>query len=339
MAIISSRLQGTNRNVQSYDSAGGGADFTALATWEATIDIDTTASGTATTEVLQVRTGLHSDSVLIAGGTYDATFPLILEAESGSENNGTETGGARFTAPSAVNIFRSFSGHVYFHDLGITGTINSPVSFYAIRVDAGTGSRAVGIHVYDTVNSGTGSFSGTAFSSAGVTDWSIINCVANNVGGWGFISINGATGDMLNCTAKWITGTGGARRAFANIQNYRVINCISEHISGTSDFNGTASNTYRNNISSDATAPGINSLQNTTISYVSADFLKPLDSTQAAVGAGGVLAGDATNPFNDDIEGNERLGLWTIGAFQVAKSVGAPATNLKNNRNLITVLR
>lgn len=335
MAIISSRLQGTNRNVQSYDSAGGGADFTSLGSWESTIDIDTTASGTATTEVLQVRTGLHSDNIFISGGTYDATFPLILEAEPGSENKGTETGGARFTAPSNLSMFRATTGHVYFHDFGITGTINSASTFYAVLINVGTGYRVVGIHLYDTVNSGTGAFNGIAFLNAGVTDWSIINCVANNVGGVGFISLSNATGNVLNCTVKGVTGT----RAFGNIQNYRVINCISEHVGGTRDFHGTASNTYRNNISSDATAPGISSLHNTTISYVSADFLKPLDSTQAAVGAGVVLAGDATSPFNDDIEGNERLGLWTIGAFQVAKSVGAPATNLKNNRNLITVLR
>ena len=63
--MASSRRTGTNENVQSYDSAGGGADFTLLATWEATVAVDTTASGTATTEVLQVRAVASDDTLLV----------------------------------------------------------------------------------------------------------------------------------------------------------------------------------------------------------------------------------------------------------------------------------
>jgi len=90
-----------------------------------------------------------------------------------------------------------------------------------------------------------------------------------------------------------------------------------------------------NNISSDATAPGLNAKINTTVSFVDAtnkDF--HLSSTDTAARNSGVdLSADANLSFNTDIDGasrNASINAWDIGAdetaTQIFRSVAPSAT-------------
>jgi hypothetical protein len=70
------------------------------------------------------------------------------------------------------------------------------------------------------------------------------------------------------------------------------------------------------NISNHADAPGANSKNSATVIFVNAAgknfHLSPSDT--AAINAGVDLSGDPNLPFNTDIDGQTRTGLWDIGA-------------------------
>ncbi len=91
----------------------------------------------------------------------------------------------------------------------------------------------------------------------------------------------------------------------------------------------TAGFSPKNNILSDynisdlSDAPGAHSKNSAIVTFVndaSKNFhLSPLDTT--ARGAGTDLSSDSNLPFNDDIDGQTRIGLWDIGADQSAVAI------------------
>ncbi|KKP84865.1 MAG: MSHA biogenesis protein MshQ, partial [Candidatus Moranbacteria bacterium GW2011_GWF2_35_54] len=118
----------------------------------------------------------------------------------------------------------------------------------------------------------------------------------------------------------------------------------------TTGYNGTFDAASSNNISSDATAPGANSKNSTTVSFVSTtagseDFhLAPTDT--AAKDSGADLSGDSVFPIATDVDGQARSttnppsplskggvdGLWDIGAdeaqaTQIYRSVAPNKTD------------
>lgn len=107
---------------------------------------------------------------------------------------------------------------------------------------------------------------------------------------------------IVNCTI------GIKRTATGNTTN--VTNNITQ---ATTCFSGTfATGNY--NLSSDATAPGANSVLNTTLMFEnsgSQDF--HLESGDASIAIGTNLSGDANLPFSTDIDGDTRT-TWNMGA-------------------------
>jgi len=83
-------------------------------------------------------------------------------------------------------------------------------------------------------------------------------------------------------------------------------------------FDGTFDASSSNNIANDTTAPGANSKNSTAVSFIDAandDYhLAPSDT--AAKGSGTNLGQDTYLNFQDDIDAQQRTGIWDIGADQ-----------------------
>ncbi|HBI33903.1 MAG TPA: hypothetical protein DEA43_03600 [Candidatus Moranbacteria bacterium] len=112
-------------------------------------------------------------------------------------------------------------------------------------------------------------------------------------------------------------------------------------------FSGTFSPSSGNNISSDATAPGANSKNFTTVSFVDAlnkDFHLSISDTSAK-NSGGDLSADTSFAFATDIDGQTRPSssntLWDIGAdeasSQIFYSVGQSTADLKTGTPTVTI--
>ena len=309
--MVSSRRTGTNENISTYDSAGG-ADYTALATWEAVVDVDTTATGTATTEVLEVADGAHDDIAIISGGTHDESYPLIIRAAPGAENRGSKTSGARFESTATASpVFNVSAAFVYFFDLGITYTLNSVSTLGAFNMSA-TNSILGNIHLYDLTNSGAGDAIAVV-GQASSGDSTYVNMLMNSVGLRGFSMNTSSTGNRVyNCTIRGFTSFG---------VNFSAGDCVVKNTSATDPatlcYNGSYAATSTNNNASDTSTPGSNPLNSLTPSFVSADDLHLLPGDTVAKGAGVNLSADSVFPFNDDIDGQERGLIWDIGGDQV----------------------
>jgi len=123
---------------------------------------------------------------------------------------------------------------------------------------------------------------------------------------------NGLT--LRNCVASGFRSglaTGRSQPAY--------VNCIAVNAS-TACFDTTAINSS-NNISSDATAPGTNSLINQAAADI---FTDPANGDfRLKVGSNAIGAGlDLSAHFTTDITGAERTTPWDIGAFMYVASVG-----------------
>lgn len=313
--MLSSRKTGTNENVQTYGD--GTRDFTVLATWEATVDVDTTASGTATTEVLEMYddSSPYADSVSISGGTHDATYPVIMRAASGHESQWDESTGVRFEATSGNFIIQVLDDFIWIYDIGLKLEVtNASGSREAIvGVGIGEGLRLIGCHIYDCVDSGAGTLNGASLLG---DDAILAHCLFadNETNG---LSINSGADNAViyNCTAHG----NGNRGIVTNGDNATAINNISDD-NGGAEFFGSVNASSGYNASSDATAPGTNSRINQTFTFVSATNFRlgPADAGAARFGKN--LATDPLFPFDDDIDFITRDETWDIGGSFLQRS-------------------
>lgn len=163
-----------------------------------------------------------------------------------------------------------------------------------------------------------------------------------------------------NCVALDFDGSGGGsdRVAFQNgantgnrvIYNCTAINCLigvmenatgadvlvkntlvdSRGLSGAVAFGTTYAAGSDYNASDDATAPGANSRQSQTFTFVDAsggDF--HLASTDAGARTYGTdLSADGTWPFASDFDGQARTGSWDIGADQYVAGGGGTTVDI-----------
>jgi hypothetical protein len=110
-----------------------------------------------------------------------------------------------------------------------------------------------------------------------------------------------------------------------------------DYVIGGGTYYPHASSTH--NLSSDATAPGSNSITNVTVKFVDEanyDFhLSPNDTS--AKDAGAMLCEDAALPFSTDIDGQSRPcspNTWDIGADEVTQAMIEIKRNVDFGRNV-----
>jgi len=148
------------------------------------------------------------------------------------------------------------------------------------------------------------------------------NCVSVIVGtsGQGFVHQGGSgTARFYNCTA--IGGANGFDRDFGAAQ---IINCLADGQSGTG-FTSTWETGSGFNASWDATAPGDDSRQSQTFTFVdgSGGDYRLASGDAGARTFGSDLSGISVGPFSDDFDAIARGATWDIGADQFVAAGGA----------------
>lgn len=306
----SSRVLPASYTEYTYDSAGGGEDYTALATWEADTDIDVRSTG----QVLTCSSGIHNDTVTLAEATTDADGFRLIRAAEGSR--GTPTSGVRFEKSSSATVWIfiiAAEDYSSVHDIyakaistlnngtaisfgantGPTG--NAFVGCYA-TAQATTGSTAYGIGYYLRLDFGSVQY--------------VINSVADSCQS-GASSTNGAA--ILVHPTNTNYGT-------ACIYNSTLINNQFAAIRTQQ----LSTNVYiKNTIAIDVSTFEGNTFTQTTNATsgvtFAADGYHLASNDTVAINNGTDLSADATFAFDDDIDGETRDD-WDIGADEYVAS-------------------
>lgn len=322
----SSRVLPAAYNESTYDSAGGGEDYTSLATWEADTDTDL-VTGTSG-YVLTCSSGVHNDSVVLAGATTNANYFRVIRAASGAR--GTPTSGVRFEKSGTLaDIFTINNQEAHFRCFDIaakavttsSSSVTHAVSFICTVT---TPSYWVGCVAYNTANTGSANSLAAGFYVgyyAGQAHY-IINCAVYNINGQHAID-----GGIMGTVS-----TAGTSNVY--IYNTTINNTNSRPgITFATGINGTVLNLYvKNTIIQDWTTAAISvsgsgteNLYQTTNATSGVTFAADgyhLDSTDTgAIGDGTDLSADGVFAFDDDIDGDTRND-WDIGADEYV----APAT-------------
>jgi len=216
------------------------------------------------------------------------------------------------TSPWVEGFRVNSAGYVWISDNIVKGA--GPDSRWAIEIqDAVTGKIYVWNNICYKVANGINDYSGAGVKVY-VYNNTFVNCRDTGI----------ATGSTSNMVAK----------------NNIVQGCpvgYAGTFDGASDYN----------ISDLTDAPGSQSKQSTTVSFMHAadyDFHLALADT-AAIYSGANLTNDSELPFSDDIDGNSRLstGAWDIGADQTITSiyrsagVGATSPLASGGSNALTI--
>lgn len=307
----SSRILPASYDEYTYDSAGGGEDYTTLTTWEADTDIDlvTAAKG----KVLTCSSGVHNDSITLAGATTSASYFRVIRAASGAR--GTPTSGVRFekSTTATTYMFWLSENNAAVYDIAskLTSSTNSVTNINFLCYEAYT-ATFVGCTSYASTSTGTlGQSHGfvVGFYKGGV--FRLVNCVAMNhsatVYTAGFYARAYAAGAstttyIYNCTSVgndygvWVNTVPGT------VATLYLKNTIMQGNSINNLLSDGAGTEYVYNTT--------NATSGVTFSADGYHITNDLD----AVNAGTDLSGDGTFPFDDDIDGDSRpAGAWDIG--------------------------
>ena len=304
----SSRVLPASYTEYTYDSAGGGEDYTSLATWEADTDIDVTTTG----QVLTCSSGIHADTVALAGATTDADGFRVIRAASGAR--GTPTSGVRFVisnaASSAVFAIEEHNAKIYDVAAKRVSTASGGYA-YGFNATSVSGVVFAGCTAYDCTNT-TGTSQGVGFVFSNCSGGIIVNCFATgsrgaHTGTCGFRGYSSSVAQTyyfynLTATDNNVAGiscyTSGVATTVAVIN---AKNCIAQ---------GNATNFYTYGAGTETINQTTNVTANVTFEADGYHITNDAD----AVGAGTDLSADGTFAFDDDIDGETRVGSWDIGA-------------------------
>lgn len=320
--MATARRQPTTPNTNTYNS-GGGANYSALGTWETDTDNDlvTAAAG----EILQVQSNSHDDSIIMNGSTTSSSYYRLIEPASGNEPSGKRSTVLHFSATATGDILRVNENNSGFNDISGQQNINTATNAnFVFDVGAqGSSARFVGCICGGSTNSGTGTARGYEHgnNSSGV---GFILCIAENNDGTGFRITNGTGIFFYNCVS---VGGGDYGYETTVAGEPTCINCLADD-NTTAGWGGTGSfhSNSNYNAGADTTPPGANSRQSQTFTFVSAgtpNFDYHLTTSDAgARNFGTSLASDGTYPFDQDID-EDTFSTWDIGFDEPGEAGGA----------------
>ena len=292
----SSRRVGTSENVSTY---GVSKDYSVLNTWEGWSDRDLATENV--TEVLEIADDQTSydDYISAAGATVNASYFRSIRPASGAGHDGTPNNGVTFHRTSDGGVFYINEAYFQLQDIIATFAINSATNRRTFALDSLANEAAiVGCISWNSTNDGAG-------QAIGFMDWVgagnnsyFINNLSINSDETGFQKMGAGTTYFYNNTAVE-NGTHGFNRSGGGTAI--CVNCVStDNVSG--DRTGTWTWTT-------STAEG------DTIVYVNADgddfHLTSGDTTARRQGTN--LRDATTNPFDDDVDSEKIIGLWSKG--------------------------
>jgi hypothetical protein len=315
-------------------------DYSTMATWEADLDNGAIYSaGDVAVGLCYNDSGFTGSLALNGGGTIGLTTANIKPAPGQGHTGIAGTGVKLIGNIISGQIFRLFTtvGVPYTGEgIEVTSSVIM-TSASGQATNYGTiGNITRRMLVYDVIFSGGGNNAGTAGG-----DGAIINCIFYNLtvtniaaGAMDGMRVT-AAGTYLNNTLYNLindNGTGIIRGIWQGGSTGTVRNNIVLTLSGTSSgakdcFILGAGTTRTNNMSSDATATGTNSLINKSatnqfVSIVGGSENLHLKEGSEAIGAGVDLVNTPTG-IEFDIDGFNRNGVsrkWDMGADQIYQS-------------------
>lgn len=309
--MATARRTGSNENVATYGGATRDYD-TDLAGWEAATDINISATGTSTTEVLECYDDAASfdDGVTISGATTDTDFFRMIRPASGQGHNGTPTSGVFFSRTTAGYMANIAENNFHIQDLIGSSNFSSASSYYVwVAGSTGGACELVGLLAVDSTNThGSGVLRGIYFNNN--TDQIAALCLVHNIENHGFYFIPnsaGRTNYAYNCIS---TNNGTGFREDTSTGSIVLKNCLAD--SNSTDYTG-GDLTATNCASSDATSPDA-TRRNKTFTFVSAagDDFHLAAGDAGAKDDGTDLSADGVFAFDDDIDG-DLFDTWDIG--------------------------
>ena len=312
---LSSRRSGTNRIV--YTMGVNDEDYTDISAFASgPAAVNTTTSEETPVLFISSNGAPYNQVIAFSGGwQHSESFPVIIETMPGHENLWGQEG-VRFELGSGVSACSISDSYIYVHDIGIKLAVDdTSTNHHVILTPDNTSQNKnfVGVQVYESVNSGTGVINHGFYFNNGDNIRAILCLARDN----DYHGIRTATAtynrEILSCHSV----NNGQRNFMSSGTSTIIANSVAEN-AGTDDFNiaDALIAPSGNNISSDGTATGTNSIINQTISTRSATDLR-LDSNDIiAMRNGQSLSGYSGFAFDDDLHGNLRDVLWDIGGIQ-----------------------
>jgi len=274
----------------------------------------------------------ENNQVLIDGSTCSAAFDIKI---IGNKASGTKWDNSAFRIVASINATDSA---LYINDTNVTCdalqcksvvTAEDPgFPYYVVRVPAESYTLK-NMSICAAV-SGWSSGTSALYGIRSGTDMSQNSFVINTL-------IFDIVTDDASFACAFYEGNHAANKTYlynntiANVKigindGYSDVVCknnILQAAAGGVCFDNAVDPSSNYNLSSDATAPGGNSVLNTVLTFADAaslDYHLAVTDT-AAIGAATNLSGDAYYPFNNDADGDVRSS-WDIGADEYAAAGG-----------------
>lgn len=312
----SCRITEANENISTYHSGGAGSlpggadpDYDDLAVWEAATDYDLVSANA--TEVLEVYSGIHDDSIQVSGATTNQNCRRIIRAASGHRHNGIPGTGAQFASSSAQFLFDIRESHAQVQDLDLSNNWGHSTQYPAGIIVTVGDVYIIGCIIHDVQNSGTG------LGGMGIIEGTL----AHNTSTYYINNI------IYNCESRGFNVGNVYNDTHIYLFNNTVYAC---DYGVRMDYNG---NIHATNVISVANRVddwytagwGSGSIIKTTSTSEGADttgWFRDAASGNLhlhhpdSAGVGTDLSADPNFSFDDDIDGLWRRGQWSIGADQ-----------------------
>ena len=298
---------GADQSPAVTDTIGTAArDFSTMTLWEASLSAH--AGHDCTGEC-------YNDSVFDEAVSHDDTTPtsIILTAATGEEHDGTAGTGVRQTKSSGALHSLNGSSSPTLEKLELFGSVS--LGGWALNTSGyGTPTRTIRhLLVHDHQATGGYSHRPCVFGSTGPAIFS--NLIVYDYWTTGFQSSqtgvisSGMTVHNVTCYGASVAGTRGIVATSAASRNLLSVSNASYDYLSSGDYC----------LSSDATAPGANSLLNKSAADQFISTVVGSENLHLKAGADAIGAGtDLGASYATDIDGDDRTGLaWDMGADQL----------------------
>ncbi len=262
-------------------------------------------------------------------GTSEFDYVRIYTTTAARHHGAWTTNAYQLAATSSSSILEIYPSYTQIEGLQI-GQGGAGNAIYAHN----TNNNITGIQIDKCLIKGSnGSNSGSGIKMSSMTTGKIWNNVV-----WGSFNydydLSGATTSTIYLYNNTASGGNTCYNTDTTLTSTLAINDLAQVC--TTGFVGTWVSQSKNNLSSDWTVPGTNSIATSTVNFINAstgDF--HMRSGSPAKNAGYYLAADPYLPVTDDFEGDSRYqNFWDIGADQTPpgltlfRSVGNDPSNL-----------
>ncbi|MCE9552379.1 MAG: hypothetical protein K8T91_03255 [Planctomycetes bacterium] len=296
-------------------------DYSTMTLWEADLDSGGIYSSGDAAIGACYNDSVFNEDLLIDGGSTVGLIAITLTAAGGQQHNGTARTGARNTVDhTGMDVLSTVPTtveklEVYFDD--------GPSATGPFMVQMHIGAHRAQQLIVHSAPAGSG-LVGLGVDSTNALNCIVYNMVSDSAGG---IILQSGSGKVINCTLFRIRGDSSVKGISAGsgpvCRNCICVDVAPLSMSGTPECFYGPSATMDHNLSSDATASGTGSIDNTQagalfISTVQGGESLLLRNNAPCIGKGADL-GTSPAGVNVDITGYDRdaTGVtWDIGADQ-----------------------